>query len=300
MIRKCSSNFSVNDLVDCVNNKILNEVKEIKKPKSISLENMHKEKRYIYNRHEFKKEAIKFLSNIQLKTKEELLLENQTAQPTKVNIKKINVPDNPTKIADLVNELMEYSKDKIVSDAVNYLTKLSKINKDSEITNSKKLKKEKSVEFIEVEENDGLKLIKLDSTNSSSIKVSYYFHLEIKTNYHFAPLICIDSDDASQEMSENLYEIHLKRYKSKNSSRGGTDNIYSLINDMHNLKYILFFKICLPLDLDMYLAGCAWIYFEFLVKKGVVNKKNKSLYLCVVFLLALKYYDIDDKKYFNF
>ena len=84
---------------------------------------------------------------------------------------------------------------------------------------------------------------------------------------------------------------------SKNSSKG-TDNI-TLLHDLRKLKQTLFFKICFPLDLDIYIACCAWVYFEFLIKKGIVHKKNRNLYLCVVFLLALKFYDIDDKRYLN-
>ena len=36
-----------------------------------------------------------------------------------------------------------------------------------------------------------------------------------------------------------------------------------------------------------------------LIKKGIVNKKNMSLYLSVLFFLTLKFYDIDDVKYIN-
>ncbi len=55
--------------------------------------------------------------------------------------------------------------------------------------------------------------------------------------------------------------------------------------------------MCIQLGLDLYLACCAWVFFEFLINKGIVSKKNKDLYLSVVFLLTMKFYDIDDKKY---
>ena len=123
-----------------------------------------------------------------------MLLDNQNNQIVKGNIKKINIPDVPVKIADHVRELMEYTKEHIIRDAALYLTNLSKINEESNLTKDRNMKNKKINEyFIEVEENDGLKLIKIDS-----LKMSYYFHLEIKTNYNFAPLLAVDSDDLSQ------------------------------------------------------------------------------------------------------
>jgi len=91
-------------------------------------------------------------------------------------------------------------------------------------------------------------------------------------------------------------EIQFKRHKSKQSSKKGENVSF---NDLIKLKSILFFKICNQLELELYLACCAWVYFEYLIKKGIVNKKNMSLYLSVLFFLTLKFYDIDDVKYIN-
>jgi hypothetical protein len=90
----------------------------------------------------------------------------------------------------------------------------------------------------------------------------------------------------------------LKRYKSNISSKPQSELLD--YNDLKKLKHALFYDLCAQMDLDIYIACCAWVYYEFLVKKGVVNRTNKNLYLCVVFLLSLKFYDIDDKRYSKF
>jgi hypothetical protein len=126
-----------------------------------------------------------------------MVLENQI--PSKPNIKKINLPNKPNKIDEYVKELMGYSKEQSLKDAENYLTKISKVNEDNDICKerSSKFKRTKTEYLIEVEESEGLKLIKLDS-----FKMSYYFHLEMKTNYNFSPILLFDTDDVSQEVSE--------------------------------------------------------------------------------------------------
>jgi hypothetical protein len=129
-----------------------------------------------------------------------MALENQI--PTKPNIKKINLPNKPNKIDEYVKELMGYSKEDTLKDAENYLNKISKVNEENDICKerSSKFKRTKTEYLIEVEESEGLKLIKLDS-----LKMSYYFHLEMKTNYNFSPILLCDTDDVSQEVSEVIF-----------------------------------------------------------------------------------------------
>src|SRR5690349_8618203 len=114
-----------------------------------------------------------------MKTKEEKALDNFViSQSNKGNIKKITIPNQPVKLEDHVKELISYTKEQVLKDATEYLTNLTKINEEVNISR-KNLRKKTNELIIEVEESDGLKLIKLDS-----FKLSYYFHLEIKSNYN--------------------------------------------------------------------------------------------------------------------
>ena len=139
---------------------------------------------------------MKFLSNIQLKTKEELANENLLGNLPIKHIKKINFTDQPTKIEECVRDLMSYSRECMRKDATEYLLKLSKLNEENSPSKERNYHK-KIEQFVEVEESDGLKLIKLDS-----FKKSYFFHLEIKSNYNFEPLLLNGFEDLSPDVSE--------------------------------------------------------------------------------------------------
>jgi hypothetical protein len=107
-------------------------------------------------------------------------------------------------------------------------------------------------------------------------------------------------DETSPFQSQNIKnsnDIYLSLKRNNYSKESVKNNESMIYKEITLLKNDLFNKICIPLDLDVYLACIAWIYFEYLLTKGKIYKKNRILTLCVVFMLALKFYDIDDKKY---
>ena len=101
----------------------------------------------------------------------------------------------------------------------------------------------------------------------------------------------MDLDD--DQSCKSIEEVVLRKL----SSNLNPDNKSEILttNSLKKVKYEIF-SICPLLDVDYGLACYAWVYFEFLINKGIVNIKNKSLILSICFLLALKFYDIDDEK----
>jgi hypothetical protein len=106
-----------------------------------------------------------FLSNIQMRE------ESKTNLQSKHMVKKINLTRQKTKLEDLVKELVSYTKEEFIHDAQTYLSNLSNIKEDQETLKNSKKELNANKFLIELEEVDGLKLIKLDSIRKS---VSYY------------------------------------------------------------------------------------------------------------------------------
>ena len=92
--------------------------------------------------------------------------------------------------------LWENQIESIHQDTFKGLNSLTKIN---EVTTEDRFKKRVILQeyLIELEEVEGLKLIKLDS-----IKKSYYFHLEIKSNYNFTPILLYENEEKNSNFSE--------------------------------------------------------------------------------------------------
>jgi len=156
------------------------------------------------NREEYKRAAISFLSNIQMKTKDEITKEKDLEKIEKKNniennlIKKINLQNiqtQPIKIKEQVHELVSYTKFQVLIDARAYLLNL--INNVNQSENEYHRETQDHFEdMIELEEEDGLKLVKLDS-----IKRSYCFHLGLKSSYNFAPILIDDIEDNYSNIS---------------------------------------------------------------------------------------------------
>lgn len=169
------------------------------------------------------------------------------------------------------------SKEHMVEEATNYLNGLTAKVLSLENFNSKDEDNLNNYK-IEIVYIDGLKLIKLED---EKLKYSYLLHLQLKTDYSFSPIFYRE-----EELASEVGSLLLFRNRSDLS-----------VPDLKKLKEELFYKICLPLELDAGLACNAWVYLEYLIQqKGVVNVKNKNYVMCICFLLSLKFFDIDDVK----
>ena len=112
--------------------------------------------------------------------------------------------------------------------------------------------------------------------------------------YNQNPLLDLEEEHLSNH--ESVEVILHKKFSTTKLSDIKSELMTS--NSLKKMRYEIF-SICPLLDVDYGLACYAWVYFEFLIKKGIVNTKNESLILSICFLLALKFYDIDDAKYVN-
>jgi len=107
--------------------------------------------------------------------------------------------------------------------------------------------------------------------------------------YNFKPLLDYDEDISNIESLDNMERrISTNKIDSKSEIINNTPSLRKMKNEI--------FSICPVLEVEYGLACYAWVYFEYLINKGIVNSKNKYLILSICFLLALKFYDIDDGK----
>jgi hypothetical protein len=109
-----------------------------------------------------------FLSNIPI---------NNTNKSTDNKIRKvINLSKTNTKLDENIKEIINYKKEDLLKDALDYLTNITKITDNTRTNNRANSSKKNNLlnEYIvEIEELDGLKLIKLDSEK----RVKYYIYL---------------------------------------------------------------------------------------------------------------------------
>ncbi len=181
----------------------------------------------------------------------------------------------------------------MIRDAETYLKNLPIITEKYRKIKHHRERIENSADYFndEFEEEYGLRVIKLDEkkVNIALTKTSYIHHLETPMIYNFKPLLDYDEDISNIESLDNMERrISTNKIDSKSEIINNTPSLRKMKNEI--------FSICPVLEVEYGLACYAWVYFEYLINKGIVNSKNKYLILSICFLLALKFYDIDDGK----